>query len=242
MASPKNPIRTGGRELYRVLREVFTPTYNRELRALQARLRELWPLILAERKQGRVNGPALRQANALIRSWYERLDRQIQTVPVIQAVGPAMLLQAQRSHRVAAQQLDRIGISVIGPLDRTIITEKAAIEAAQLASVMREAFRNAAKVFSDQAIEGVPISVLNERAGRLIRSYDVKQRFIARNIAGDVSAVITRDAYLGVGIRKFRWVSQEDERVRPAHVDLNGRVFDVVKGAPVEGFPGHPFG
>lgn len=42
------------------------------------------------------------------------------------------------------------------------------------------------------------------------------------------------------GVTHFRWISMRDERVRPLHQTLHGKVF-TMQGHPTEGYPGQPF-
>ncbi len=44
------------------------------------------------------------------------------------------------------------------------------------------------------------------------------------------------------GARFFRWQTMEDDRVRPDHVNLNGKVYPLATGHPKHGFPGDDHG
>ena len=56
------------------------------------------------------------------------------------------------------------------------------------------------------------------------------------NLAGDTSKNMMEDA----GIYKYAWITQRDERVRPAHKARHGKIFDWRK-PPDDGHPGQPY-
>ena len=53
---------------------------------------------------------------------------------------------------------------------------------------------------------------------------------------------LTRSLQESAGVRTFRWITRQDDRVRPSHRRLHGRIFTWAEGAPVEGYPGQPWG
>lgn len=59
-------------------------------------------------------------------------------------------------------------------------------------------------------------------------------QFIARNELGTVYGDLTQKRQENLGIKQFRWITSNDERVRESHRALDGRHFDWDKGA--EGF------
>lgn len=67
-----------------------------------------------------------------------------------------------------------------------------------------------------------------------------RANLIARNEIGNLNADITRSRMKDLGIRRFRWVTSADERVRPLHEEIDGQIFDYPNGHPTEGIPGQP--
>lgn len=53
---------------------------------------------------------------------------------------------------------------------------------------------------------------------------------------------LTRSLQEAAGVRTFRWLTRQDDRVRPSHKRLHGKIFTWAEGAPVEGYPGEPWG
>lgn len=66
-----------------------------------------------------------------------------------------------------------------------------------------------------------------------------RAQLIARDQLASLNGQLTKARHEAAGIRKFRWSSSEDERVRPEHQTLDGRVFRY-DDPPSEGIPGEP--
>lgn len=72
-----------------------------------------------------------------------------------------------------------------------------------------------------------------------------KAAFYAQDQFGDAYSEFTRTRQTSVGITHFTWRTMKDNAVRDAHAELEGRVFDWVKGASETGLldkPGAKFG
>lgn len=65
---------------------------------------------------------------------------------------------------------------------------------------------------------------------------------VARDLVTQARVALSAQAAQVAGVRLFRWRTKRDERVRPEHRALEGRVFDVSSGAPGVGLPGEPWG
>ena len=81
-----------------------------------------------------------------------------------------------------------------------------------------------------------------EIAGQLEDRFDVSQRNaarIARDQIGKLNGELTRERQKNLGIRRYRWQSSGDERVRDEHRALDGKVFSW-DDPPEEGHPGTP--
>lgn len=75
----------------------------------------------------------------------------------------------------------------------------------------------------------------------LRQRYGVSQgraRLIARDQLGKLNGEITRQRQTDLGVRSYRWSTSGDERVRPLHRDLDGKVFPWDAPHPTEGHPG----
>jgi len=67
-------------------------------------------------------------------------------------------------------------------------------------------------------------------------------KLIARDLVTQGRMMLTREAARLAGVRRFRWRTQRDSRVREAHKSIDGNVYDFTTGAPGEGLPGEPWG
>lgn len=85
---------------------------------------------------------------------------------------------------------------------------------------------------------------------RIESEYEVsrnKAKFLARQETSLFMSKFRRERFLGAGVRKYRWSSSHDKRVRHLHEDLNGKIF-FFGSPPVSGpkgereEPGEPFG
>ena len=81
-----------------------------------------------------------------------------------------------------------------------------------------------------------------EIAGELEDSYGVSARraaLIARDQIGKLNGEIARERQTELGIRRYKWRSSSDERVRPEHADRDGQIFEW-SDPPPDGHPGQP--
>lgn len=66
-----------------------------------------------------------------------------------------------------------------------------------------------------------------------------RAKLIARDQLATVNAQITKQRQTRAGVRRYRWSTSLDERVRPEHAELEGRVFEW-DSPPPDGHPGEP--
>lgn len=81
-----------------------------------------------------------------------------------------------------------------------------------------------------------------ELAKQIDAKFDVgesRARLIARDQIGKIQGALNATRQQDLGIKSFTWMSVGDERVRPEHEDLNGKVFSY-NDLPDEGLPGEP--
>lgn len=66
-----------------------------------------------------------------------------------------------------------------------------------------------------------------------------RAQLIARDQIAKLNGEITMYRQVSVGVKRYRWVTSNDERVRPSHRALNGKIFSW-DSPPPEGHPGWP--
>ncbi len=81
---------------------------------------------------------------------------------------------------------------------------------------------------------------LRERAGMTERH----ARLVARDQAGKLQSAVANDLQRSAGVKRYRWRTARDSRVRDAHRRLEGQVFELdgpgAPGAGPYGQPAHP--
>lgn len=79
-------------------------------------------------------------------------------------------------------------------------------------------------------------------AKQVAERYGVSQRraaLIARDQVGKFYGQVQRARQKELGIKRYRWRTSNDERVRPEHVEREGKVFEWTD-PPADGHPGYP--
>lgn len=67
---------------------------------------------------------------------------------------------------------------------------------------------------------------------------EARARFVARDRLGSLNAQITQQKHERLGFQFYRWASAKDERVRPEHRALEGKIRSWSHPHPTEGHPG----
>lgn len=105
--------------------------------------------------------------------------------------------------------------------------------------------RAAARLLAKWEKQGVPILVRNSAATQkgipgFTSNVQSRVNFIVRDQVSKLNSQITQARQVAAGIEQFKWVTVGDDRVRPLHRQINGRVYSWDVGHPTEGFPGQP--
>lgn len=91
--------------------------------------------------------------------------------------------------------------------------------------------------FGRFSMQGTGNSPLEQAIRERARVAAARAAFIARQQTAQIATAVTRAGHEAAGVTSFRWSTMRDERVRPAHRDLEGRVF-AWDSPPSEGLPG----
>ncbi|MDC4238337.1 phage minor head protein [Pasteurella multocida] len=67
-----------------------------------------------------------------------------------------------------------------------------------------------------------------------------RAKFIARDQSSKINAALTQARHEELGIKKYRWSTSGDERVRDSHAENDGKIFSY-DDPPETGHPGHDF-
>jgi SPP1 gp7 family putative phage head morphogenesis protein len=112
---------------------------------------------------------------------------------------------------------------------------------AQQQRVEREMFERLTLRARAALEQGQPQKVL-EFADEQAEQADGRLRLLARHELGNLVATVTQETSQALGVRRYRWLSERDERVRPLHRKLNGTIRSWDDPHPTEGHPGHAWG
>jgi SPP1 gp7 family putative phage head morphogenesis protein len=77
-----------------------------------------------------------------------------------------------------------------------------------------------------------------ELADEQAEQADGRLRLLARHELGNLVATVTQETSQALGVRRYRWTSERDERVRPLHKKLDGTIRSWDDPHPSEGHPG----
>lgn len=66
-------------------------------------------------------------------------------------------------------------------------------------------------------------------------------KLIARDQTLKLNAAVTKIRQTNLGITHYKWITSQDERVRPTHEALNGRVFSWNEATPIGYHPGEDY-
>lgn len=118
------------------------------------------------------------------------------------------------------------------------ITRLAEAEADQISNIVLNGYRQG---LSPSGLRSAILDTFrsaNERESQIVRGMSLEDRakFVARDQVATLNGQVARMRQERVGIRKYIWQTSEDERVRPEHAALNGKVMSWDDPPPF----GHP--
>lgn len=87
--------------------------------------------------------------------------------------------------------------------------------------------------------DGTRAEAVQAQVGQILGVTERHQRLIARDQIGKLVGQLDREKQTSAGVEQFIWRTAEDERVRPAHVAINGKTF-TWENPPDLGIPGTP--
>ncbi|MCK5495984.1 MAG: minor capsid protein, partial [Hyphomicrobiaceae bacterium] len=86
----------------------------------------------------------------------------------------------------------------------------------------------------------IPIDRVKKNGERILVTAENHARFIAHDQINKLNGRLNQTRQEAAGITSFIWRTQQDDRVRPAHEEIEGRKFQWAEGAPGIGLPGEP--
>jgi len=78
--------------------------------------------------------------------------------------------------------------------------------------------------------EGKSVEEILQQYDELAEQRRNHAEFLARNQIQNYNSLSTKLRAQKAGVRRARWSTSDDDRVRPSHADRDGKVFDLDKG------------
>lgn len=210
-------------------------SYATEIHLRQSKLKKVIDQVVVPRIEGLV-----RQAgNVRLDDWTDELDRSIELArATFNGITPREDIQdlalkyAQETSTYQRLQLAQslqtaIGVNVFFDNSRLLGRMKAHVK--QNVDLITSIDDDLLKDISGRLTTGIRSGVRVEELRDMIEErYDVtksKASLIARDQVGKFYGELNRDRQTGLGINSYAWRGTLDQRERPMHVDLEGRVF-----------------
>lgn len=194
---------------------------------------ELRAQVAADLRAGRTSERALR---AFMRKWRAALRTP--------AMQEALIAAAQRAARISAQRLKavdptnkRLALAVdafsgkrladsaqaFARRNARLVTRVGRRQQARIADLARDALRTGRAM---EDVEKDLAKVLGPRDSLQRRNI----RLLARNEVTTLSADITRQRHEALGVKRERWSSSKDQRVRSEHQANDGKIYNIATG------------
>lgn len=168
-----------------------------------------------------------------------------------QSITPELVAQVAEkfARRTATYQRIQLGRQVRAALgadpfiaDRgleAMVDDFAQANAALITSIPRQLADRIAQASSRAVQRATPHPELAKTITKELGMAKNRAKLIARDQVGKLYGQVNAARQRELGAEKFEWSTVHDERVRPEHVALDGKVFSYAK-PPAEGLPGEP--
>ena len=227
--------------------------YRAELRKLVHHLRQAgsavaegmrprWPVVLDERapgldtllraaaaKFGNIRGVAQRLAQAAARRNLSEVDRRL-AANILTSVGVD----------ISAALTDLSPSAEGQPPIRDVLADRTAENVALITSIPEQYLSQVGEVVSQAWEKGTRWETLVKQIAERGEVAESRAALIARDQTSKLNAAFNEVRQTGLGIDKYTWSTSLDERVRPEHEDLEGKICRWNDPPIVDGEAVHP--
>lgn len=138
-----------------------------------------------------------------------------------------------------AESVEYIGVLRAGIKDGLA---DAIVRAQQFGDTPEETAQRLLKIWEKNGVPSqIPIDRVKKNGERILVTAENHARFIAHDQINKLNGRLNQTRQEAAGITSFIWRTQQDDRVRPAHEEIEGRKFQWAEGAPGIGLPGEPY-
>lgn len=137
---------------------------------------------------------------------------------------------------------DATGVNLNGIISEEglepLLTSKITENIGLIQSIPDEYFKKLNTIINEGTLRGKSSGGIISEIRKLGVSTKKRARLIARDQTQKVNAAITQGRQTNLGVKKYRWRTSSDERVRESHKSKNGKVFSWDKPPKDTGHPG----
>jgi SPP1 gp7 family putative phage head morphogenesis protein/excisionase family DNA binding protein len=155
------------------------------------------------------------------------------------AIGVRLNVQPQ----LFASEFTAESVELIGVL-RSGIKEglsDAIVRAKQFGGTPEETADRLLKQWTKNGVPSqIPIDRIKKNGERVLISTEKHARLVAHDQINKLNGRLNQTRQEAAGITSFVWQTQNDDRVRPEHAEIEGQTFLWAEGAPGVGLPGEP--
>jgi SPP1 gp7 family putative phage head morphogenesis protein len=183
------------------------------------------------------------------REWFESLETMATRLSqVAETMGRRVLrLEAQRhTEKFMAAAKRALGIdlsAVVREEDLETYLENAATRNVGLIrNLAQDVVQRVQRTVTTALISGTPVKTLRTQLTEQFGFTDRRAKLIARDQIAKLNSDLNRERHTQAGVTSYTWMTAADERVRPLHRSLDGKVYEYGKptGAEQGLPPGQP--
>jgi len=138
-----------------------------------------------------------------------------------------------------AESVEYIGVLRAGIKDGL---SDAIVRAQQFGDTPEETAQRLLKIWEKNGVPSqIPIDRVKKNGERILVTAENHARFIAHDQINKLNGRLNQTRQEAAGITSFIWRTQQDDRVRPSHEEIEGQQFKWAEGAPGIGLPGEPY-
>lgn len=221
---------TAEREYQRICR-AYVRLLNHELRQY---LPELMKSYTAERRtDSREDG--LFEFGDKVREVFRKIGAKLEKLLYDYNIEDAVEKISKMAHRNSVLEWKRaikntLGIDILddyysGELYRQALQKWVADNVARIRSIPNDTLRQMEEIILNGYREGKLVRDIRVEIQDTYNVSKQKATMIARDQISSLNAALTKMQQQDAGVKKYRWSSSHDERVRECHQEFNGKVF-----------------
>ncbi|WP_306583725.1 phage head morphogenesis protein [Fusobacterium ulcerans] len=109
---------------------------------------------------------------------------------------------------------------------KKILEENISLIKAEPLKYLRSYDKAVAKLVKEKVEEGLTLKDLSEAIMQTTGVEKARADLIAADQIGNVFAEASKRQFKGIGLKKFKWITAGDKRVRPSHMERDGKIYN----------------